>query len=278
MSRTYITTGTLVTSLLIFAVGCAGTGRTKYQAYEKEQGYQDLPQVHNVRVTNFKANEFTKKSDAELFSKFRAIEVCHATGKKLTHILDVEDQSQSKEVIRSNMTGFPASYYYGMSPYYSRFSGVGFGISTASSTAYQETYVYPDYTVWFDCVDAAFGPEIALREVSPDEMKLLVKDLRGALQVEKVLENSPNAKKIEVGDVILVANGQRIQNTLQFVRLFSPTKREVTVELLREGVRKKVVLKSNDVSEFVQKSQEELLSAACNKKEIQKKSLCSLGK
>lgn len=275
MSQASITTGLLATSLFLLAVGCAGTGRTKYGPYEKKEGYQDLPATDHIRVTNFKANEYTKKSDAELFAKFRAIEVCRSSGKKLTHILDIKDQSQFKNVIRSNSTNFPSSYYYGMSPYYSRYSGVGFGFSTGMATAYQETYIYPDYTIWFDCVDSAFGPEIVFREVSPEEMKLLVKDLKGGLQVEKILDGSPNAKVLEEGDVILKANGKRIEGILQLTRLFTPVKREVAVDLMREGQRKKVILKSNDVSEFVLKSQEELKKSACDKKEIQKNGLCS---
>lgn len=265
----------LLSALLLMLVpGCASE-RTKYQAYEKQQGYRDLAPEDNLRMANFRGNPYTKKFDAEHFAKFRAIEVCEGAGKKLTHILDVKDRSLSKDVIRSSSTGFPSSYYYGMSPFYNRYSSFGFGISSSSSTAYEETYVYPDFIIYFDCVDAAFGPEILLRDVAAEEMKLLVKDLKGALQVEKIMENSPNTTTLEVGDVILKAEGQRIQNVSQLLKLFSSEKREVPVEIIREGERKKLTIKSTEVSEFVRKVQEDITRFVCGKEEVKKRSLCA---
>lgn len=280
MLRRFITDAGSVTSLLLSALilmlfpGCASE-RTKYQTYEKQEGYRDLAPEDNLRMANFRGNPYTKKFDAEHFAKFRAIEVCEGTGKKLTHILDVKDRSLSRNVIRSSGTGFPSSYYYGMSPFYNRYSSFGFGISNSTSTAYEETYVYPDFTAYFDCVDAAFGPEVLLREVSAEEMKLLVKDLKGALQVEKIMKNSPNFSILEVGDVILRAQGQRIQNVPQLLRLFSSERREVPVEIIREGERKKVTVKSSEVSEYVRKAQEEITRHVCGKEEVKKRNLCS---
>ncbi|HXH76219.1 MAG TPA: PDZ domain-containing protein [Bacteriovoracaceae bacterium] len=275
MSLRFTSGAGFVTKLLpiILAVSCASTSRTKYQSYEKQQGYRDLPSENNLRVGNFTANAYTNKDDAELFAKFRAIEICKESGFKLTHMLDVKDKSVSKDVIRSSGTGFP-NYYYGMSPYYNRFSGFNIGMSSMSSSSWEETYTYPEYTVYFDCVNSAFGPELILRDVTPEEMKLLVKDLKGGLQVEQVMESSPNVKILEEGDVILKVLGQRVQTQAQLLKVFSAERRSVPVEIMREGVRKTVTLKSNDVSEFIAKSQDGIIQNACGKKEIKKRSIC----
>src|SRR5680860_693617 len=104
--------------LLPLLLACASTSRTKYAPYKKKQGYTDGASVGNIRVVSFKANAYTKTAEAELFAKFRAIEVCKSSGSKLAHILAVLDKTVSKDVIRTTSSGFP-SYYYGMSPYYS---------------------------------------------------------------------------------------------------------------------------------------------------------------
>lgn len=263
--------------LMCFVLGCASTSRTKYQKLEKKHGYSDSALEGGLRTTIFKANAYTNKEDAELFAKFRAIEVCREEGKKLAHILEISDKTVSKDVLRTTGTGFP-SYYYGMSPYYNRFNtGVSIGYSTSTSSTYAETYQLPHFEVVYECVDQAYGPDIALREVSAEEMKLLVKDLKGGLQVEKVLVGSPNTKTIEVGDVIVRAGGERIDRSLSLFKRFTGGKREVPVEFLREGRRKKVNLRSHDVSNFIEESQKQIIGSACTKKEIREREICQAG-
>lgn len=221
-------------------------------------------------MVNFRGNAHTKKKTAELFAKFRAIENCRDQGKKVANILHIRDQSQSKNVLRSS--GYP-SYYYGMSPFYSRgYSGIGVGIGTSST--WEETYTYPEFDVVFVCTDKAMGPELVIRQVSAEEMKLLVKDLRGALQVEKVLENSTNTQAIEIGDVILRAEGKRIEKIPQLLSLFTPEHSSVKVELMREGVKKSAVLRSVDVTELIEGSQKSIIEDACKEKEIKERKIC----
>jgi hypothetical protein len=258
--------------ILCLVFSCSSTSRTKYQAFEKKQGYQDQEE-RGLRVATFQGNAYTKKADAELFAKFRAIEVCQGENKKLSHLLNVEDLSVSKDVVRSSSAGFP-SYYYGMSPFYSRFhSGFGVGFSHMSTNSWQETYTYPNLQVTYHCADQVRGPEIILRKIPREEMKLLVKDLKGGLQVDRILEGSPNIKLIEVGDVLLKGQGQRIEEMADLLFLFDKHQ-IVEVDLLREGLRKKILLRSTDVSDQVKRAQEGILSSACGKRELKKHPLC----
>lgn len=259
-------------TLLISIVGCASS-RTKYQSYEDKEGYRDR-ESKGLKVTSFKANARTKKEVAELFAKFRAIENCKEAGFKLAHILDVKDKTVSKDVVRSSSTGFP-SYYYGMSPFYSRYhTGFGLGFSTMSSNTWEETYSYPEFEVTYECAQETFEPELILREVPAEEMKLLVKDLKGGLQVEEIIKGSPNQNVIKEGDVILKANDRRLESKSVLIQMFKPGQTSIPIEVMREGVRKNVILKGVDVSSYILDSQKEIIKKACHKKEIKKRQLC----
>lgn len=266
--------------LVVFLFGCA-TKPTPYQSMKKKEGYKERVVENDLLAVTFKANSATKKKNAELYAKFRAIETCHEKGKKLTHFLDVVDKTQSKKVTKTDSTG--PSYYYGMSPFYGRYyggwgMGMGVGINSVSTRSWDETYTYPEFDVFYQCTDEVQDSRIFFKQVTAENMKLLVKDLKGALQVEKVLEDSPNRNTIEVGDIVLRANNQRIETVLElyWARKMMPEK-NVSLDILREGVRKKVTLLNKDVSEIVGEMQQEIIKTACSKKDIKKeRALCKL--
>jgi hypothetical protein len=260
-------------ALLISVISCASS-RTKYKSFEDKEGFRDKEGKAGLKVTSFKANARTKKNIAELFAKFRAIENCMESGFKLTHILDVRDKTVSKDVIRSSSTGFP-SYYYGMSPFYSRYhTGFGLGFSTMSSNTWEETYSYPEYEVTYECANTIYEPELILREVPAEEMKLLVKDLKGGLQVEEIIKGSPNKNVVQEGDVILRANDRRLESKSVLIQMFEPEQTSIPVEIMREGIRKRVNLKSVDVSNHILESQNEIIKNACRKEEVKKRDIC----
>lgn len=264
--------------LLVLISSCASE-RTKYQKYsKKEGGYQDKVVENNLRVVSFKANSYTKVGLATKFAKFRAIEICSGENFKVTHLLDTFDKTQSKTVTRTSSTGYP-SYYYGMSPFYSRYSGFGygFGFSTMNTSSWNETVQYPDVEVIFDCTNEVWEPEVGFREVPPDEMKHLVKDLRGGLQVEKVPSGKPTKKDLQVGDIIIIGNGERIQQTYQLLNLFSKSKdHSITVEVLRNGLNKEgLVLRGINSTDKILSAQNEIIKSACKNKELKEKNkLC----
>lgn len=261
--------------VMIFLAACSS--RTKYQAYKrKDGGYEQCSFEKELSVVNFRGNNYTKKSTAELFAKFRAVELCREARKKVADLVGIVDRSENKTVTRTSggVYGFP-SYYYGYSPFYNRYSGFGFGssIGLMSGSAWNETLTYPNIDVVYRCAEKVYEPEIILREVSAEDMKQLTKDLKGALQVEKFIDGSPN-KKLEQGDFILKVAGERIEKSWQLMAAFDHEHRALPVEIMRDGSRTKMQLESNDVTDKVEKSQQEIINKGCEFKEIKKRPIC----
>ncbi len=265
----------IICLILLFA---CSSKRTQYDKYEKRVGgYSDATVEENLRVTKFEGNSLTKKSYAEMFARFHSLEECRKMG-QLSHILAVVDKSSTKRVIRSDSDAWGPSYYYGMgmSPYYSNYSGLGFstGISFVNSRAWEETLIYPEIDVIYHCTDKIYEPELAMRDVPPDEMKHLVKDLKGGVQIEKILEGSPN-KAIQSEDIIIKAEGKRIMKGHQLLALFKDKPGPVSVEVLREGHRKTISVRAEDVTARVEKNLVDLKKSACKFEDVKEKSsLC----
>jgi hypothetical protein len=268
----------LIFLFAVFFIGCSSSDRTKYKPFDKEErgGYTLEKFNEKLEAVVFQGNRFTKKKEAEAFARFRAIEICHERKKPLTQIVGVLDKSAVQEVTRSssNVYGFP-SYYYGYAPFWSRHSSVGFsaGINSISSESWNETLIYPRYEVIFRCVSRVYEPELILREVSAEEMKHLVKDLKGGLQVEKIMTDSPN-KNLEPQDIILRVRGQRITQNWELLSSFEEDQLKIKSDLLRDGSRVELLLMGKDVSEEALKSQQETINSVCNFEEVAKHSLC----
>ena len=263
--------------MALFILSCSHDTRSPYQSYKKHEGYREKNE-EGERIINFRGNSYTKTEEAQLFASFRAIEICLGEGKKMAHIMDVVDKTQHKEIIRSSGNTYYPSYYYGMSPYYSRYSSFGFStaIGNTNTSSWKETITLPEIEVVYDCVDQAWGPEIILKDVSAEQMKLLVKDLKGGLQIEKILESSPNKKQLEAGDIILKGNGVRLERNLQIQKFFNtqPFKRNMKLTLLREGEKKTSTMSSKDISNSIISSQNEVIKKACELEEMKKIPLC----
>lgn len=263
--------------ILIFAIACSSSDPTPYQKAKKGRGYSDRTE-EEIRVSNFKANSYTKVGNARLFAEFHAIESCSREGFKYANILDIFDKTESKEVLRTTGSSIGPTYYggYGMYPYYSRYSsfGVGASYNTISTDIWNETYVYPNIDVYYTCDNKIWRPKTMFREVPAEEMKHLVKDLRGGIQLEKIMPDSPNLTTLANGDIILKANGERVDKVYMLVKLFSEKSQEVRVELLREGERKTLTMKAVDVSATVDEAEKKIIKDACKKKEIKENFMC----
>lgn len=253
---------------LIFVVSCSSSKPTPYKKEHKKEGYFDST-FEELRVARFKANSYTKKNKAELFAEFRAIENCRAENKK-ANIIDIFDKTEEKIVTRTSGTNWGPSYGFGSYPYYSRYPGFGYGVgidmSTSSGTMWNEKVAYPNLEVYYECRDKIYRPQILLKEIDSEQMKLLVKDLKGGLQVEKIPDISPNHKKIDLGDIILKANGKRIEKVYELVRLFDTADSTVTLSILREGRPLMAKVTAVDVTADVEKTEQEIISKVCSKK------------
>ena len=257
--------------ILLLAVSCSSSKPTPYQKEKKKQGYSDQA-FEELRVSRFRANAYTKKNRATLYAEFRAIDQCLAEGKKHANLIDVIDKTVEKEITKSTGGAWGPSIYGGAYPYYSRYSTIGVGIdySTISTNSWKETMTFPHIEIYYTCADQVFRPKIQLKELSAEEIKHLVKDVKGALQIEKILESSPNKTSVESGDIILKANNKRIQRVYELIGLFNESRREVTVDILREGERKRVTLKSADITSEVAQAEEAKIKYACQDKKIKK--------
>ena len=260
----------LLIALTLSFVGCATRPSTyKLSKPNAKEGYSDKNMDNLLRVATFQGNSATTKESAELYAKFRAIEICEELGNTLTHIMLVKDNTFSKEISQTTASG--PSYYYGMSPYYGHYSGtgVGMGYGTVSTTTSNDTYTYPMFDVYFECVDKPVDARISLINLSSSQMKEIVKDLQGAVQVDAVLEDSPNKGKIQKGDIVTRVNGERVEKIIDVYHMFRrPNASKYEVELYRNGVKKMVEVKQSDVTEQVAESQKEILKAACKMKDL----------
>lgn len=252
---------------LIFVVSCSSTKPTPYQKEKKKEGYYDST-FEELKVARFKANTYTKREKAQRYAEFRAIESCLESENKHANIIDIFDKTIEKEVTRTSGTNWGPSYGVGMYPYYSRYSNFGFGVgmSTTSGTAWNEKLIYPIIEVYYNCRERIFRPQIFMKEISSEQMKLLVKDLKGALQVEKLPDESSNAKNIELGDLILKANGKRIEKIHELIRLFDSKDSIVTISLLREGQPVMTKISAVDVTDEVDKTEKEIIQKVCKEK------------
>lgn len=265
--------------ILCVLMSCS-TKPTKYQAYKKKKGggYQEQLLGENLWLVSFKGNEKSKVSTSTSYAKFRAIEICRKENMKFAHILDSLDKTKRKTVTRTSSTGFP-SYYYGMSPFYNRYSGFGygFGFSSTNSSSWDETLKYPRIDVFFECANEVYGPEINLREVMGEEMKHLVKDLKGGLQVESIPAGSPNEGKIQVGDIIIRGQGKRIELAYLLSAMFGKARdHKIKVDVLRNGAIKSTVMKGVSITPAVDKEQKEVIKKVCKHEEVKKNELCKI--
>lgn len=268
----------LLAALVLVSVGCS-TRPTTYQLSTKDKdGYSDKNMDNLLRVATFKGNSATSKETAELYAKFRAIEICEELGNTLTHIMLVKDNTYSKEI--SQTTATAPTYYYGMSPYYGRGGaygrGYGMGYGTVSTTTLNDTYTYPMFDAYFECVDRPVDARVSLTNLSASQMKDIVKDLQGAVQVEEVLDDSPNKGTLEKGDIVVRVNNERVEKIIDVYHLLrKPGGSKFRAEVYRNGVKKMVDVKLADVTDQVTESQKEIIKQACKVKDLKDKNkLC----
>lgn len=262
--------------LFLFNLSCAHQKRTPYKSFHKGEGFSDSVLDENLKIAGFKANSRTKPSQASMFAHFRAIENCRSTSPDLlAHIMEINNKTYRERVTRISSTGYPA-YYFGMSPYYQRYSGFGFGFSTMNSQTWNETLVYPNYEITYRCENRIFEPKLELAEVPSPDLRHLVKDLYGAILIQKILPDSPNKNSVRAGDIIVKVEGNRVQKIYELLNSFHRSK-ELKVDLLRDGqLKQSIKLKSNDVSDSIKASEQKLLKKACTYDDLKKRLPCTL--
>jgi C-terminal processing protease CtpA/Prc len=253
--------------LLIFSVvGCST--QTSYAPKKKEYGYSDESIGEELKVATFKGNGQTDKDTAEVYAKYRAIEVCKEQGKPYTHLLQVNDKSYTKD----DSAPANSAYYYGSSPYYGRvgYSTVGM-MYGSGQTMSSKNYTFPQYEVYYECVDRPIDARVALKDISFSQMQSLVKDLKGGVQVDDVLADSPNKGKIQKADIIIKAGGERVGSVTEIFQVARKSSDpNLKIEFFRDGQRKETYVNFLDVTELVAEAQDEIIKDACKHKTVEK--------
>lgn len=251
----------LLPLLLLAAAACSSPTGYIEKKSEDSSGFSDSVVTGDLRLASFKGNSDTEKKNAELFAKFRSIEVCQELNKKYSHILVVRDRTFTKEVTQT--TSSPA-YYYGVSPYYGTGSYWG-AIPVAGATqTTTDAETIPSFDVYFECTDKPFDARIALKNLSQSQVQDYAKDAMGAVQVDNVLEDSPNLKKLQKGDIILRFDDQRVgkvEDAYQASRRSG--QKSANVEFVRDGKRKTTTVTYKDVTSLVEEAQTSLIKSAC---------------
>jgi hypothetical protein len=266
--------------VFLFLTGCS-IHPTPYQKEKKKEGYSDGLD-DEIRIARFIANSSTKGRTAQKYAEFRAIEYCREVENTHANIIDISDKSRKKNVIKTSGGSWGPSFAFGMYPYYSRYSsfGMGLGYHSHQTESWSETLTYPEIEVFYRCSDYMIRPQLILKEISSENMRLLVKDLKGALQVEEISTESINRGIIEIGDIILKANEQRIEKVYDFINLFQKRNSIVHVQLLRDGERKEVNLKGREVTQDALNAEDSIIHLVCQdknkkyQKKLKKSNIC----
>ncbi len=255
--------------------------RTKYEPHGNSGGYSETTLDSGVNVARFSGNAHTTPGDAKIFSQFRAVELCEQQGSKVTRILKVEDKSQSKDVQKSETsTHQRPSTIDGSSNSiggYTSYSGtVTGGSATSNTTSWIETLNFPIYDAYFSCANQVYLTGIVPKDLSADEMKSLVKDLLGAIQVQSFGEQSPNKGVLRVGDIIYKLNKERVTTVDQFSAEVNSSKEKLNLKasIFRDGQPLVVKIKATDSTDTFLKFSEQLKAAACTVSEVKTRPIC----
>jgi hypothetical protein len=254
-------------NFILLMAACACSSPTIYESKKGKFGYTDEIIDPHLRKVTFTGNAKTKKEDAGLYAKFHAIELCLENKSPYAHIVTVRDNTFNEQSTEA-VSYYPS--YYGASPYYGRYDAY---YGTPSTHVYTETLTYPKFDVYFECVSKPMDARISFAVVTHSMMKDLVKDLKGGVQVEKILPDSPNINQLKIADIIISLNGTRvgnIQELFQASRNVSGNK--IWVEFFRNGEKRKADIKFLDVTEMVAEAQTKIMKDACKKSDIKKSS------
>lgn len=250
----------LVFIIFLGLAGCASA--TKYHSRAEDGGYEDGQLDTNYKISRFVGNALTSAETSNIYTQVRALEVCRESGFKLAKIVAVVDQTTSKTATntKTNVFANPDGPLIGM-------------INSKTST---KTYVYPTFAAAYFCANADYRLGIIFKLIEAEEMKPFVKDLMGAVQVNSILEGSPNNGRVQTGDLVTKVNGRRVDSIYNVIyEVHRAGKEQSTLTLFREGRPMEVKVQSIDSTAATGQEFEGLLARACVDSNLKKRSICA---
>lgn len=250
---------TFLAVLILFSSCATKPSRTKYGPRSSYGGYIDEESDKQVLFSTFAGNAYTKKNTAEWFASFRAVEVCFEKGLAATRIFAVVDLS-AEEVIRRSSTSISEN---------------SFG-AWGSTHTWNDTYTYPTFSAVYLCTNKIHEIPIKVKTISPEDMKTLVKDLLGAVQVTLVKESDAEKSQFEEGDIIYKIGNRRIQNVIDFFRQVNklPDHSSISISVFREGKETQIKAAAKDVTAYYAGLSNDILDIACAAREMKGNELC----
>ena len=276
----------LLVPTIFLLSGCVTSSR--YFPMSRNGGYADSEvdgPEGKIQIAIFSGNAQTNATAAQNFSKFRAYERCKEKGFLLPKIYFVENRTESRNVVQSTsntyhtpttVTGSTNTTNSNSTAFNGTQSG---GNSFSSGQSWVENLKFPQFYTYYVCVNSGiYDDGLNTRAISASDMASQVKDLFGAIQVTKVDSHSPNKDRLQVGDFITKANGQRVQDLIEFnlILFEAPDKTKIPVHILREGTAIDTFLTETDVTEKAIKKAKDFIETSCKDKDIRKtRDICS---
>lgn len=281
MWRTSMTKFRLVASALwplFLASGCVH--RTYYAPHSESGGYSEKDLGDGTTIARFSANALTHPDDARLLSLFRALEICKSRGKRIARFWATDDKSSSTTVRQTSTQVYQSpTYFSGSKNYGNSFSGSAYGGNQyGTSLSWDEKLDFPMFDTLFSCGDTAYMTRVTLRVVSDQDMKPYVKDLMGALQIEKIAPDSPNKNVLYLGDIITKVNGLRVRTVPEMSAAIDSTsdKANIKITLIREGKELVVNAQAIDSTQELIAENQKIIQSACVVPEVKSREICKV--
>lgn len=258
----------IFTSLLVFSVltSCSSLSVNYSPITETSTGgYKDTKYDAKTMSTRFVGNMFTEPKNMVLFAQFRSLEVCRNQKKNLARVLMFNDLSPSKNIQEADGYKNLIPEYLAENQAYSKYQGTE--ISNGS--------INPIFETIYNCTDKVFDTQLDLKDVKPEDAKLFVKDLKGAVQIENIPLNSINSSVVRMDDIIIKVNGERTKSRLDFYRMVDDNNgQKLTFTLYRDGSLKEVLGSTVDVTNIASAHSKKIQKLACEFEELKARTLC----
>lgn len=259
----------LLMNVVWFISGCAMP--TKYMSDQGEGGYSEAKINKLLYLTRFKGNSRTSKQDALDYSIFRAVEICRDNKIKLARLFFIFDFTKEEKVFHTWTSTFQSPSF--VSSILSDFGGnvivqssVTQGSGYSITNSWSDIITTPQFHTIFACAENQITIDLDLVAVSKDEMKILVKDLLGGMQIHSLAGSSPLNKYFKYGDIITKVNDQRVQDPAMFSYAIETTvEHNIKINFYRDGKEQVVSVQKIDVSDDALKTQGALIRKVCEK-------------
>lgn len=275
-------------SLLAFFVvvlsGC-GTVATSYAPLSKRGGYADEEINDWLVVSRFYGNAFTSSGRAEMFSYLHAIEYCKENSKPVVRVLNINDLSMSKDVVKSSSytykspTKISGTATTSGTTKYNSFSNalnsdyntnldatVSGGNQSTHSSSWVETWVYPHYETVFFCTDKVKNMGVNIQNIEAGAIQSTTQDFLGAVLINDIPLENRAYSALQLGDVILKIENIRVQNTYELSYLVTQLgmkSNNVNLTILRKGAQIKVKQTLLDGTRTYVENQKNVVNQAC---------------